>query len=88
MELKLIRLSNEKNYRSINAVVGWVKVFLQAEQKRTDFKPETDVDTVATSVRNLFVNNFVYFRISFAIKLPNNFRLVSLSFNSCENLSN
>ncbi|KAK7601024.1 hypothetical protein V9T40_008465 [Parthenolecanium corni] len=35
--------------RSINAVVGWVKVFLQAEQKRTDFKPETDVDTVATS---------------------------------------
>lgn len=35
--------------RSINAVVGWVKVYLQAEQKRTDFKPETDVDTVASS---------------------------------------
>lgn len=34
--------------RSITAVVGWVKVFLQAEQKRTDFKPETEGDTVGS----------------------------------------
>ncbi|XP_024882406.1 exocyst complex component 5, partial [Temnothorax curvispinosus] len=34
--------------RSINAIVGWVKVYLQSEQKKTDFKPETDVDTVNT----------------------------------------
>ncbi|EZA55921.1 hypothetical protein DMN91_010626 [Ooceraea biroi] len=34
--------------RSINAIVGWVKVYLQNEQRKTDFKPETDVDTVNT----------------------------------------
>ncbi|KYN04436.1 Exocyst complex component 5 [Cyphomyrmex costatus] len=34
--------------RSINAIVGWVKVYLQSEQKKTDFKPESDVDTVST----------------------------------------
>lgn len=34
--------------RSINAIVGWVKIYLQNEQKKTDFKPETDVDTVNT----------------------------------------
>ncbi|KAG5326071.1 EXOC5 protein, partial [Acromyrmex heyeri] len=34
--------------RSINAIVGWVKVYLQSEQKKTDFKPETNVDTVNT----------------------------------------
>ncbi|KAG7202557.1 hypothetical protein KM043_009753 [Ampulex compressa] len=34
--------------RSINAIVGWVKVFLQNEQRKTDFKPETDVDTLNT----------------------------------------
>ncbi|XP_033227162.1 exocyst complex component 5 isoform X1 [Belonocnema kinseyi] len=34
--------------RSINAIVGWVKVYLQTEQRKTDFKPETDVDTLNT----------------------------------------
>lgn len=34
--------------RSINAIVGWVKMYLQSEQRKTDFKPETDVDTVNT----------------------------------------
>ncbi|XP_066993895.1 exocyst complex component 5 isoform X4 [Anabrus simplex] len=36
--------------RSINAIVGWVKIYLQTEQKKTDFKPETDVDTLASPV--------------------------------------
>lgn len=35
--------------RSINAIIGWVKVYLQNEQRKTDFKPETDVDTLSTS---------------------------------------
>ncbi|KAL7296494.1 hypothetical protein TKK_0009934 [Trichogramma kaykai] len=35
--------------RSINAIVGWVKVYLQNEQRKTDFKPETEmVDTLNT----------------------------------------
>ena len=34
--------------RSINAIVGWVKLYLQSEQRKTDFKPETDVDTLST----------------------------------------
>jgi len=34
--------------RSINAIVGWVKLYLQSEQWKTDFKPETDVDTLST----------------------------------------
>lgn len=34
--------------RSINAIVGWVKIYLQSEQKKTDFKPETDQDTLAS----------------------------------------
>ncbi|PSN43859.1 Exocyst complex component 5 [Blattella germanica] len=36
--------------RSINAIVGWVKIYLQTEQKKTDFKPETDLDTLASPV--------------------------------------
>ncbi|XP_075222346.1 exocyst complex component Sec10 isoform X2 [Lycorma delicatula] len=32
--------------RSINAIVGWVRIYLQTEQKKTDFKPESDVDTL------------------------------------------
>ncbi|KAK9497068.1 hypothetical protein O3M35_004447 [Rhynocoris fuscipes] len=35
--------------RSINAIVGWVKIYLQNEQKKTDFKPETDLDTLSSS---------------------------------------
>lgn len=34
--------------RSLNSVFGWMKIFLQNEQKKTDFKPETDIDTVAS----------------------------------------
>lgn len=34
--------------RSIHAIVGWVKIYLQNEQRKTDFKPETDVDTLNT----------------------------------------
>lgn len=34
--------------RSINAIIGWVKMYLQNEQRKTDFKPETDVDTLST----------------------------------------
>ncbi|XP_044011721.1 exocyst complex component 5 isoform X2 [Aphidius gifuensis] len=34
--------------RSINAIVGWVKMYLQCEQKKSDFKPDTDVDTLST----------------------------------------
>ncbi|XP_046689128.1 exocyst complex component 5 isoform X2 [Homalodisca vitripennis] len=41
--------------RSINAVVGWVKIFLQAEQKKTDFRPETDVDTLASPACSVVV---------------------------------
>jgi len=37
-------------FRSINAIVGWVRIYLQTEQKKTDFKPETDVDTLASPV--------------------------------------
>ncbi|KAL1114999.1 hypothetical protein AAG570_007822 [Ranatra chinensis] len=36
--------------RSINAIVGWVKIFLQNEQKKTDFKPETDLDTLSSAI--------------------------------------
>lgn len=34
--------------RSINAIVGWVKIYLQNEQRKTDFRPESDVDTLNT----------------------------------------
>lgn len=35
--------------RSINAIVGWVRNYLQTEQRKTDFKPETEmVDTLNT----------------------------------------
>ncbi|KAL0270096.1 UNVERIFIED_CONTAM: hypothetical protein PYX00_007615 [Menopon gallinae] len=35
--------------RSINAIIGWVKIYLQNEQKKTDFKPETDdFDTLSS----------------------------------------
>ncbi|XP_045471199.1 exocyst complex component 5 [Harmonia axyridis] len=36
--------------RSLNAITTWVKLYLQNEQKKNDFKPETDdFDTVASS---------------------------------------
>lgn len=35
--------------RAITALVGWVKVYLASEQRKTDFKPETDdLDTMAS----------------------------------------
>lgn len=34
--------------RSSTALIGWIKVYLQNEQKKSDFRPETDVDTVAS----------------------------------------
>lgn len=45
--------------RSINALVSWVKVYLQAEQKKSDFKPDTDVDTVASSACLFVVQTIV-----------------------------
>lgn len=35
--------------RAINAIVGWVRTYLQSEQRKTDFKPESDFDTVASA---------------------------------------
>lgn len=35
--------------RSLNSICNWVKIYLQNEQKKTDFKPESDIDTVASS---------------------------------------
>ncbi|GBP48372.1 Exocyst complex component 5 [Eumeta japonica] len=34
--------------RALNAVVSWVRLHLHTEQKKSDFKPEGDVDTVAS----------------------------------------
>ncbi|KAJ6630920.1 Exocyst complex component 5 [Pseudolycoriella hygida] len=45
--------------RSINALIGWIKVYLQSEQKKTDFRPETDVDTVASSACLNVVQNIM-----------------------------
>ncbi|XP_035774275.1 exocyst complex component 5-like [Anopheles albimanus] len=35
--------------RTLNAIFGWVKTYLQNEQRKSDFKPDTDVDTVASN---------------------------------------
>uniref|UniRef100_A0A182S7M2 Exocyst complex component Sec10-like alpha-helical bundle domain-containing protein n=1 Tax=Anopheles maculatus TaxID=74869 RepID=A0A182S7M2_9DIPT len=35
--------------RTLNAIFGWVKTYLASEQKKADFKPDTDVDTVASN---------------------------------------
>uniref|UniRef100_A0A1B0AIQ2 Exocyst complex component Sec10-like alpha-helical bundle domain-containing protein n=1 Tax=Glossina pallidipes TaxID=7398 RepID=A0A1B0AIQ2_GLOPL len=34
--------------RTINAVIGWAKLYLQNEQKKTDYKPDTDVDDIVS----------------------------------------
>ncbi|XP_026760590.1 exocyst complex component 5 [Galleria mellonella] len=34
--------------RAISAIVSWVKLHLQTEQKKTDYKPEGDIDTLAS----------------------------------------
>jgi hypothetical protein len=45
LELKL----NNGLERATAAIIGWVKFLLQAEQKKTDFKPETeDIEMVQT----------------------------------------
>lgn len=46
--------------RIMNAIIGWVKLYLQNEQKKTDYKPEVDVDTIASAVNT---SNKVYYRI-------------------------
>lgn len=44
--------------RCLNAITTWVKLYLQSEQKKSDFKPETDdFDTVASPVRLLHYCN-------------------------------
>lgn len=45
--------------RSINALIGWIKVYLQSEQKKSDFRPDTDVDTVASSACLNVVQNIM-----------------------------
>lgn len=35
--------------RSLNSICNWLKIYLQSEQKKTDFKPESDIDTVASN---------------------------------------
>jgi exocyst complex component 5 len=35
--------------RSLNTICNWVKNYLTNEQKKTDFKPEADIDTVASA---------------------------------------
>uniref|UniRef100_A0A1B0A7H6 Exocyst complex component Sec10-like alpha-helical bundle domain-containing protein n=1 Tax=Glossina pallidipes TaxID=7398 RepID=A0A1B0A7H6_GLOPL len=41
--------------RTINAVIGWVKFYLQHEQRKTDYKPDIDVDTISSAVRFLSI---------------------------------
>ncbi|XP_055376751.1 exocyst complex component 5 [Condylostylus longicornis] len=36
--------------RVLNSIIGWVKIYLQTEQKKTDYKPENDVDTLSSQV--------------------------------------
>lgn len=37
--------------RATVAIVSWVKLHLHTEQKKTDFKPEGDIDTLASQVK-------------------------------------
>ncbi|CAH2233711.1 jg20335 [Pararge aegeria aegeria] len=50
--------------RAISAIVGWVKLHLQTEQKKTDFKPEGDIDTLASSAEldHSILHNFIQLR--------------------------
>ncbi|XP_014093242.3 exocyst complex component 5 [Bactrocera oleae] len=43
--------------RSINAIISWVKLYLQSEQKKTDYKPETDMDTISSAACLQVVQN-------------------------------
>jgi hypothetical protein len=42
--------------RAISAIVSWVKLHLQTEQKKTDFKPEGDIDTIASPVSSINIS--------------------------------
>lgn len=35
--------------RSLNAIVSWIRIYLQSEQRKSDFKPEGDIDTLASA---------------------------------------
>lgn len=39
--------------RTMNAIIGWVKLYLQSEQKKSDYKPEVDVDTISSTVKEI-----------------------------------
>jgi exocyst complex component 5 len=46
--------------RALTAICNWVKIHLQNEQKKSDFKPESDIDTVASSACSAvcqYINN-------------------------------
>lgn len=45
--------------RAINAIIGWVKTYLQSEQRKTDFKPDGDFDTVASSACQYVVQQII-----------------------------
>lgn len=38
------------DFRSLNAITGWIKICLSSEQKKTDFKPDSDIDTMTSLV--------------------------------------
>ncbi|CAO1426337.1 unnamed protein product [Diamesa hyperborea] len=49
--------------RALNSIFLWVKIYLQSEQKKTDFKPESDIDTVASTACSAvvqFLNASIY----------------------------
>lgn len=45
--------------RAINAIVGWVQTYLKIEQRKTDFKPESDFDTLASAACQHVVQQFI-----------------------------
>lgn len=48
--------------RSLNSICNWVKIYLQNEQKKTDFKPESDIDTVSSNACSAvcqYINNCI-----------------------------
>lgn len=63
--------------RTLNAVIGWVKLYLQNEQKKTDYnKPDSDFDTLSSAVsfknhilqkkkKKLYVDTYIYTNISY-----------------------
>lgn len=57
--------------RALNAILGWVKIYLQNEQKKTDFKPETDdFDTIASPVSNSVLNKLWNIKITYIFCRP------------------